>query len=113
MPVRKGMDGSHPNILLISALSLLRPLTPLGAFKLYRRFNLNPGNVFDDIDKLIDGDLFSASQIDRQGDRLASHDVLSTLETIVDVHEAPCLLPLPQISILWLPLSFASKLFGR
>ena len=39
MPVRKGMDGSHPNILLMSALSLFRPLTPLGAFKLYWRFN--------------------------------------------------------------------------
>ena len=48
------MLGSQPSRSWISVLSLLRPRTPFGALEVVVRFELDPGDVLDDVDELVD-----------------------------------------------------------
>ena len=53
---------------------------------------LDSGDALDDIDELIDGDQLVATEIDRLAE-ITVHNSLSAFEAIVDVHEAPRLIP--------------------
>ena len=52
-----------PNRGLTSVLSLFRPRTPLGASRLYRRFELHAGDLLDDVHQLVDADQFSLPRL--------------------------------------------------
>ena len=50
-------------------------------------FDLDAGDVLNDLNELIDRDQFAAAQIDRI-DNVAAHDHLDALQAVIDVHEA-------------------------
>ena len=63
----------------------------LGGLEIVGAFELDAGDVFDDVDELVDGDQFVAAEVDGLDD-VAPEEVLGSLEAIGDVHEGPGLM---------------------
>ena len=53
MPSRSLMPGAQPRCSVISVLSLLRPLTPLGAERLWLCLNFTASNVLDQVGQVL------------------------------------------------------------
>ena len=58
-----------------------------GRGEIVTAFQFHPGDLFHDVDQLIDRDQLAAAEIERL-DEIAVHDHLRSLHAIVDLHEA-------------------------
>ena len=103
MPVRRETPGAQPSLALISVLSLLRPRTPFGASELVVTLQLDAGDLFDDVDELVDGDQFVAAEIDRLADVASACSICVPLRQSSMYMKLRVCSPSPQISISCLP----------
>src|SRR5215211_7115503 len=64
------------------------PVDSFWGFQVVVSFELESGNVLDDVHQPIDRNYFAAAEIDRFDD-LATQDGLTAVYAIIDIHEAP------------------------
>ena len=87
MPSRRRVLGSQPKTFWIRVLSEFRPFTPLGALEIVVPLQLHAGDVFHDIDELIDAHHFAAADVDRLHE-VAVREHLGAVQAVIDIHEA-------------------------
>ena len=80
-------DGWFPSKVLINeGIIAVATGDPFGSVEIIFSLQFNAGDVFHDIDQLVDGDEFAAAEVEGFDDVIfEEHD--SAVEAVIDVHE--------------------------
>ena len=83
----KGDGGFPAEFLFYQGVVAAAAADSFGGVELVGALEFNTGDVFDQVDELVDGNHFGAAEVDRLDDP-AFHDGLGAVEAVVDVLEA-------------------------
>src|ERR1043166_6138807 len=83
--------GGPTKIFLDKRVVAVATVHALGGLEIVMALELDPGDLLPDVHQLIDRNQFVAAEVD-WFENLAPKDLLSAVQTVVDVHEAACLM---------------------
>src|SRR5260221_969089 len=83
----EGNVGLPVKILLNERIVTVPAVDPLGRIELVVALELDAGDILGHGNEIVDGDAFTAAEVDGEVDRLAVHDGAGALQAIGDVHE--------------------------